>query len=1180
MSDLFYVAVDGKPAGPFEVDALPALHRTGQISLKKSTYVLRKGTEQWVPAHDVPELQQLFARLSQAAKRKKKSIATNGGAVSTEAAGSAANVPVDPESLKPSTAEGPSETNTGDLGGSDPSTHHIDTSSSGDARSESEQEISRHEAEEAIRQSELAAEIQPGQISTAGGNGPMIDWPPSTSKDWLITGGLAAAVLLGLGVAGWGIVSWSGGDARDSLRTGPLDQIEDVLTSDPEGTADEKDDAFQSMFKRVDAIVAEIDRLEQKKDQARRNWTDQANLIETRAGLHPRVEVALSSGLTKSRYTAEMDELFRETKHFQYFARTSDFDATVGIAQNQQTTGITGAVGGPVGNTTLAGSGELTAGQQQTAGIAAGTASNKFESFSGTISGPAEGAAMLAEGRQLMLRLGGIRSDLERELRDVQASVERLVQMAEMLDRVQRSDFVIVTGGNSAVGIAWDPTGREGDRSGRFVARAVSDDQARWAILAGYRNRIPVIRDPRREFRDGLATLREDEDVPDEFARELAQLWKSWSFIKLLSDDAIEFAVLKRSLSDRSELGIFLGADDNSLSMLTSRGEVKTVSRRDVDVGSARKAEGENILDSATFTDFVDYALLNVAHRLRRTAPGHVRVLTEVSINSAGGAEKDWSKEAIDEIANSPRARDVQFRKAMLATFLFRRSLPLVSAIQEIRDTVGERLARLGIPRATPSDSLHDLLQEEGVTAIRDATGTHRDSANQTEGFLASASHVLSVAVSPSSGGAPYHLSFRLIKTTTGEVVWQGAADRCMPPPSLPVQFHLDSGNLSIATVKEEFREDFRGAEVPPLLGYARTPEAPARHLVYVEEEGDAERGTEMWYRTPFYSLDKENHRVPRDQIAEIESIENALDRFLITSRRHDDDKDLALRYVMNQLLRKTLPRASRARFIREGEYVVDLGRSDKIQIGDRLRVFRPSGAARADADSFQSLGSDSSGLPGRYLATLLKVKEIQDRHAIVTVEPNGLEAFWQPDEIRPEDIVVTRDYSTTILGFIPPIYYDPLPTYPIYLRANRLDPRPGAENFEVKKQKFFDFVNRVRQTTVAASGQLTSIFGGRFDKLGIRYRRVPDPNRGGNNSGRSSVGRRSIGTDEVKLVNTLREDGATHVIGAKILPYDYKRYVVELGVIPPNINVDVGAEFTELFQFTVDDKDLGLGNR
>lgn len=55
----WYVAVDGRQQGPYELAALPGLVGTG--ALTRATLVWRTGMPDWLPAEQVPELTQVLA---------------------------------------------------------------------------------------------------------------------------------------------------------------------------------------------------------------------------------------------------------------------------------------------------------------------------------------------------------------------------------------------------------------------------------------------------------------------------------------------------------------------------------------------------------------------------------------------------------------------------------------------------------------------------------------------------------------------------------------------------------------------------------------------------------------------------------------------------------------------------------------------------------------------------------------------------------------------------------------------------------------------------------------------------------------------------------------------------------------------------------------------------------------
>jgi hypothetical protein len=57
----FYVAMDGKQAGPFDLAALE--HQAKNGLLLRSSLVWKQGMAAWTPAEAVPELQGLFAAM-------------------------------------------------------------------------------------------------------------------------------------------------------------------------------------------------------------------------------------------------------------------------------------------------------------------------------------------------------------------------------------------------------------------------------------------------------------------------------------------------------------------------------------------------------------------------------------------------------------------------------------------------------------------------------------------------------------------------------------------------------------------------------------------------------------------------------------------------------------------------------------------------------------------------------------------------------------------------------------------------------------------------------------------------------------------------------------------------------------------------------------------------------------
>jgi hypothetical protein len=58
---VFYIALNGAQAGPFDLETLRARVRDG--SLTRATLVWKQGMPNWSPAESVAELQQLFAAM-------------------------------------------------------------------------------------------------------------------------------------------------------------------------------------------------------------------------------------------------------------------------------------------------------------------------------------------------------------------------------------------------------------------------------------------------------------------------------------------------------------------------------------------------------------------------------------------------------------------------------------------------------------------------------------------------------------------------------------------------------------------------------------------------------------------------------------------------------------------------------------------------------------------------------------------------------------------------------------------------------------------------------------------------------------------------------------------------------------------------------------------------------------
>jgi cell division protein FtsB len=669
--------------------------------------------------------------------------------------------------------------------------------------------------------------------------------------------------------------------------------------------------------------------------------------------------------------------------------------------------------------------------------------------------------ALTKERSELDLEMEGLkqnRATLHKEL-------EGLTTRRAALDRWKRSDFVMVNPNSFAVGLRAHPNGQL-----EVVQRAeglLQQDAVRWAKKEGHH---PIDQNPAltRRLYDTVAP---GEMVPASLADEIRRFWRPQQFVPVASGVAAPpFLVFQDAEQNQRRVAFFLGADNDQLRYRGVSPVDETVAISRIQVGTARMAEGEKILTALSDADFVDYCVLNAAHKLGSPdgKPSTVRVAIHLNVDALSEELKlsrspdtrgtDELFEFYARLHEKPYPRDARKEPVRV----------LREAAMYVEDQLYQKLSKLGIP----------LVERQQIRAVIDEKnfGATLSAGRQAEITQLGATHMLFADIqSPQSGGR-YHIAFRLTDVRRGETLWAETGERLTPKPNLQHRFLLSTGLLFLVKVKEKAIGRFRGLESPPILVPAQLgTQDPREHLVILENANDPEM---VQYRSLFTS---EIHELPR----------SCFDKIAPVMRDIDIPVSLQMRYAVWKLASRIMPPAGRVLHVEGDRATIAFSGHEKFQPQQKLYALRFSGGNQPKLRPVPTL-----------LPTELTITEVMGSTILAVASDSGLPTLSAGASLQLDDLVVPQTSKPIGLAMIPPGWKEPGPRTFVQMQLknpvayNRLGQEAKIASLQIRDRLasglrslgvsvFTEFDQRTILTTGA-----THVAGGTIQPLELnRYR-------------------------------------------------------------------------------------------
>ncbi|MCA8989462.1 MAG: hypothetical protein KDA78_17560, partial [Planctomycetaceae bacterium] len=614
--------------------------------------------------------------------------------------------------------------------------------------------------------------------------------------------------------------------------------------------------------------------------------------------------------------------------------------------------------------------------------------------------------------------------DLKRQKDALERELKNLVGRIEAVKKWEGTDFVLLNPTHYTVGVK-----REGD-SFRLT------QSAEWAsaedVRGACRNwHIPRIPDDPAYTRNLASSVKPGEVIPDQYVKFIKdEIWGHHQYAPFapeMPEQELQLVTFRELKSYDMKLGLYVDADAEGLSYFTLQEDPVRVAWNEIQPGSARRGDVQDVLRNMTSVDFLEYCLLRVAQKLGTVEDelSHIRprLLVKVDLEIPDDHLRFYEKidQQLEAQGRTPEVeyasgtlgvlayffnsvnrasipgRRLQLRREMLATDPHRRVRHLSRYVE---DEVLARLSQLNIQSITEKDrellasiSSDELDQSLELASSNDAT------------------HLLRVIVKDSKNSGDYHLSVRLYRED-GKGIWTDEGDRVMTTPGVASQYHTASGHLGLVYLKKDTFEEFTGTENPVLIEELKHRSAKERysHLVYVESSPEAVRDhllNDLEHRTLF------SHKVHTSPVNNIESVQ-------FIESIDDVPTEFMLRYLSCQIVEELLPHAGTVVETNGKSATVRLGKNLNVNPGDLLRVMRmvsqPDSLSGADFKNDRSAGLMSSG--EYLLPTGLVVSKVDSREATVAVSPTNFEDVW-PDNValKKDDLVITKISDTPIVS-------------------------------------------------------------------------------------------------------------------------------------------------------------------
>jgi len=621
----------------------------------------------------------------------------------------------------------------------------------------------------------------------------------------------------------------------------------------------------------------------------------------------------------------------------------------------------------------------------------------------------------------------------EKEREAVEQEIARLVSYREELKGWQNIDIALANPTEYAAGLKFTPDGVK-------LVMSATDKTARDALSVVRNAGIVRMSRDRGLTRKLVNTGEVDVRVPKDLEEKIREIYRPHRFLKAGPNEDPMFVSFFDLEQNRMRFGAFIEANNSELVVQTVSEKAERLPKVRIREGSVRVGTSNQLAATLSERNFLDYLILNVAHKLGSEWTGEgtdERKLllpgTEVLdpnkmyrpeyISLAIHCEADHLESPADRIRlmkythkSTTIDRDgnlTQTKTKIRIPIVPRRHIPesIRQNIQRVEDEVYSRASSVGLP----------IIENE----LPDGYSID-DKFEYVEGPLEAAdrrhaTHLLSLQMQKPKGGGEYFLSARLVRIRDRRVLWATTGGDFLSEDLIEQPYHMNSGDLALFHFEEDTFAKFPGIEKPNVarpIGIA-PPDSRYSYLVYSEHYDPIDEFVS--YRMPFSKMP---YSSVRRVISKFEPIHDSME-----VPRH-----LVLRYAACRSCSKLMPAAGRVLEVNGHEATVGIGRADGVLANQKLAVFRVNRELKEKFQKMQSwsYGSDEFGstpvLDERSFTesrTLLPqeviVKEVFDRHSRVYVTETGMEQYWgeTAGQLLANDIVTLNKKKSLRVKFV-----------------------------------------------------------------------------------------------------------------------------------------------------------------
>ncbi|MDB5385641.1 MAG: hypothetical protein JWM11_1287 [Planctomycetaceae bacterium] len=746
------------------------------------------------------------------------------------------------------------------------------------------------------------------------------------------------------------------------------------------------------------------------------------------------------------------------------------------------------------------------------------------------------------------------KNNLDRKAKELEGKIQELSTMLEKRNLWSKPQFVFVNPEHLVVGVDLRPDGTV-----IFNQRA-ADLAAQLAIRKARDSKIPRVACDKALTHRLYEAFKEGEPVPPALQVEVKKVIGAHQFlpVKQNAGQPLMFVTFKNATKNEQVLGVLKEIRKDGLVYTNFSKQDLNIAKSDLRPGSARVAQGEDIVSALKAGDFLDYCLYNVAHKL--ASSNYVSIAVRVGL---GEIEQQPQPEVEAKPGSGPPPRFGPPRESgpgtgrappptvdppttaaglVLQEFLAHiYEVPdphksVEKAVQYVEDEVYSKLVKLGV-RVVDNEQMEKLRQ---ISATRPTLVNHANLLNLT--------HVLLIEVKAPQKKGVYHLSVRLVDAISDEVVCADSGDRVRGFEESEHVFHLGSGKIAmLETDNEKVPMNYTGTEQPPVVPILKRPSAKlSRNLVYLEDE----TASPMKYRNLF---DLQVQELPR-QDKDKKEIVKSLVKITKTS---EVPRELMMRYVVCRLARSCQQMAGRVTEI-QGLYKDAISRTVKISIaaadglkpGNVLEVLRIRTLPNGNREQ-------------NILATQLTVIQVFDDHSLARIVPTGLEKDWpEVGELTTNDVVLPAIQQRRTVAFAAPNWSMPNKKSEIsMIMSNRVT------------------ADRIKATGLQTAELLNTTLSKSFTKLGIPSKMegaIAQPQQQ-QRFGRSlGFGFRESATplSQAQVLDRVRNLDATYGVIWDIQPLDINKYKITIGVYPFT-TITGTPEPLDMFDFEIVDSNL-----